>query len=285
VGYQLPWISGFGSVAGYNLPAVLQNTGLELSLTSFNFKGTVFNWSTSVSLTIPQNKLVAFPGLLASSYGQQYVVGQPFIGAGFGYQYTGVNPQTGIYNFVTKNASGLPSNPQDLSYITPPAQKFYGSLQNSFSYKSFQLDVFIQFVKQTGYNYEHFFANVPGFLNYNQPTAVLDNWQAIGNTSATEKFTTYRGTPAGQLAGQAYSAFQHSNAAISDASYIRLQNLSLSYKLPAGMQKAIHSQNTKIFLRAQNLFTITKYVGLDPETQGLTLPPLRVITAGINATF
>src|SRR6185503_4418212 len=64
VGYSLPAITGFTSVQA-NLPAVIQNTGLELEVTSSNIKGKDFSWTTSANFTLPKNKLISYPNLAA----------------------------------------------------------------------------------------------------------------------------------------------------------------------------------------------------------------------------
>src|SRR5262249_55217190 len=111
VGYTLPIVAGYSSVQA-NLPAIIQNWGEELMLNTVNIKSNNFNWSSSLSLTLPYNKLIAFPNLDATPYGSTLTVGQP-LSASKLYHYTGVDPQTGIYMFETKNTSGIPSYPQD----------------------------------------------------------------------------------------------------------------------------------------------------------------------------
>jgi hypothetical protein len=66
-----------------------------------------------------------------------------------------------------------------------------------------------------------------------------------------------------------------------------LKNVALSYSIPKTWQKAAHLQNARIYFRAQNLFTLTAahFVGFDPETGSAGLPPLRMLTFGIQATL
>lgn len=73
---------------------------------------------------------------------------------------------------------------------------------------------------------------------------------------------------------------------ITDASFIRLKNLSVSYKLSNKVLERIKLEGLRFYIIAQNLFTITNYKGADPETQSLlALPPLKVLTAGIQITL
>jgi len=78
----------------------------------------------------------------------------------------------------------------------------------------------------------------------------------------------------------------YSDGAVTDASFIRLKNLSLSYSFPQAMLKKTAITSTKFFIRGENLFLFTKYKGPDPETQNFyVIPTIRVITAGISVTF
>jgi TonB-dependent starch-binding outer membrane protein SusC len=277
VGYSLPQLTGFGSVQA-NLPAVVQNSGGEFVLNTINIKSRNFTWSSAINLTIPRNKLLSYPGLASSAYALSYVVGQSlFIKKLF--NNTGVNPGTGVYSYATKNASGEPSYPQDLQDTKPVTQSWYGGIQNSFTFKGFQLDIFFQFVKQLGVNDRRYFLNyLPGYFNLNQPTYVLARWQKPGDLTNIGKFSTeYAADPAGDITA--------SDFIVSDASFIRLKNLRLSYTLPGNWQQKVHLHNVRVYLQCQNLLTITKYLGPDPETQGLSLPPLRMITGGIQVSL
>ena len=74
-----------------------------------------------------------------------------------------------------------------------------------------------------------------------------------------------------------------SDAVFADASFIRLRNLSFSWRLPEKWKNNVHLQNGKLYMHCQNLLTITKYKGMDPETQNVfSLPPLRVLTVGVQ---
>jgi len=77
-----------------------------------------------------------------------------------------------------------------------------------------------------------------------------------------------------------------SDAAYTDASYIRLKNASFSWQIPNGWKKSAHFQSCRLYLQGQNLLTITSYKGLDPETKNSTsLSPLRVWTFGFQIGF
>ena len=277
IGYALPVITGFGSVTE-NSAGSIQNNGWEFTLNTQNIISKDFRWTTSIdNLTLPQNKLLAYPDLQNSSYNTTFAVGHS-VYSQFVYNYLGLNQQAGIYTFATQNANGFPSYPNDLIISRPVAQSAYGGMSNSFSYKGFQLDIMLQFVKQLGYNYLHTLG-IPGTIG-NQPVYVLNAWTNPQSITGTQKYTQdYSGE-----AAQAYEYIGPSDASISDASFIRFKNVALSYTLPGRWVKKMTLSNAKIYFQAQNLFTITSYKGLDPENQG-AMPPLRMITFGIQAGF
>lgn len=275
VGYPLPYVAGFSTVQ-FNLPAVVQNTGIEMTLNVTNIRTKRFSWTTSANLTIPSNKLVAFPNIASSPYAYTYIVGKSlFIQEWF--HNTGVNPQTGLYSFETKDPNG-PDYPQDLHATKPITQKYYGGVDNKLSYKGFELDIFVQYVDQLGYNYIESYGNQAGVVNQNEPTLVLNRWQSSGDLTNTQRFGT-----TGTTANSFYN-FQFSDGIIANTSFVRLKNLALSYQLPDGWRSKLHLQTVRIYLQCQNLFTITGFRGgMDPETGGgLALPPLRMITAGLK---
>jgi TonB-dependent starch-binding outer membrane protein SusC len=276
--YSLPQITGFNGVEA-NFPATVQNSGTEFSLNTTNIKTKNFSWTSSVNLSIPENKLVSFPGIENTSYFYSLKVGQSI----FSHQKAqsiGVNPQAGVYSFASKDGSGIPSYPQDFVFTQPVTQKFYGGIDNNFSYKGFQLDVFIMFVKKLGYNYQQGIPYQPGITNENQPTYVLNHWQKAGDQSNVQQFSENY-----NAAYNAYNYLLNSDAIITDASFLRLQNLALSYRFHSIWGKKAHIQNMRIYIQCQNLLTITSYKGIDPETGSTGLPPVRVITVGLQVTL
>jgi hypothetical protein len=281
VGYSLPLTTGFSSVQA-NLPAVVQNQGWEFEINTRNIEVKNFSWSTSFNISFPRNKLLSYPHLAASTYANTYVEGKSlFIQKLF--QYEGVDPQTGIYQFQdvkNKTLTATPDYPADLLPLKSVSQDFYGGLQNAIIYKNWQFDLFFQFVKQTGYNYWYGSYNSPGMMG-NQPIVVLDRWQKPGDNTTIQQFTQSYGS-------SAYSAYNigGSDYSVSDASFIRLKNISISYTLPDKVKRGLHLNNASLFIKGQNLFTITDYWGLDPENQNTGhLPALRVLIAGFKITI
>ena len=272
VGIPLPGTTGFSSLLG-NLNATVENSGWELELHTANIKTTDFQWTTSAQLSIPRNKLISFPNLSASTYSNSFVVGQP-LDIALLYHYTGVDPNTGLYTFQDFDGDGSITSPNDLKKPVHIGIDYHGGITNSLSYKNFTLDFLIQFVKQTGYNFLYT-SSLAGSMA-NQPTAVLDHWLSPGDNSSYQAFTA-------GYDDEAYTAYGNllsSDAIVSDASFIRLKNISLSYKLPLRDSRGL---DCRIYLMGQNLFTITNFLGMDPETQSLDqLPPLRMLSAGFE---
>ncbi len=273
------FVTGFASTPA-NLPALVQNSGGEFTLNSANIKTKTFSWRTMFNLTIPRNKLVSFPGLANSPYSSSYIVGQP-ITIQKVFHMVGVNDTTGLYEYALEKG-GLTYSPAynvDNTAIVNASPKYYGGILNSFQWKSFSLDILFQFVKQTGQNIFYSIYTQPGMMQ-NQPAIVFNRWQKPGDVKPYQIYS--------QSYGQAFTSFTamaYSDYAYSDASFIRLKNLSISYSVPARWNQKWHLQNLRVYLLAQNLLTITKYIGADPESQGNNLPPLRVLTAGFQLTL
>jgi TonB-dependent starch-binding outer membrane protein SusC len=274
-------VTGFKTISE-NLPALVQNTGQEFELNTLNIKTKNFKWSSSFNLTTADNRLLAFPNLASSPYANILVIGQP-INVQQAFKYAGVNPTTGIYQFASANGNPTSTplygtDPIDLINTTP---KFYGGFQNTFSYKSFSLDIFFQFRKQIGLKlWAQEGANPPGTM-FNVPTDVLNRWQKPGDIAEYERFTQDYGSAATNALNYAYV----SNFAYGNASFIRLKNVSLSWQIPQSVAKKIGAANFRVYVQGQNLMTLTKYDGMDPESQNALTGPRRVYTAGIQAGF
>ncbi len=280
VTYVLPSQTGFRGITA-NFPALVENSGLEIQLSATNVRGSSFNWSSGFNLTIPRNRLVEFPGIKNSSYANVYVVGQSLSVLNL-YRYLRVDPNTGTYEFETKNGSSNNPSNADRYVFGNLDPKFYGGLSNTLSYKGWQLDLFLEFKKQIGANYlQQVNTFLPGLM-YNQPQLILERWQKPGNDANIQKFTSQTST----IIETSANAFMRSDGAYGDASYVRLKTLSLSYDVQRKKLERIKLSAIRLYLNAQNLFVITRYQGNDPETKSFySLPPLRTLVAGLQLTF
>lgn len=279
VDYSLPSITGFISVKR-NLDALVQNKGWEFEVRTTNVNTNNFHWYTSANLTLNRNLLVSGPEGLDAFYRQK--IGYP-LSSIFVYHSLGVDPITGLYQVADAHGSPTsnPSRATDATSLIDFTPTFYGGLQNSINYKGLELDFLFQFRKQLQapiylHNY------IPGAINQvpgsNQPVTVLDRWQQPGDVRPIQRFSQNSSTLKNWVNAR------DSDQQYGDASYIRLKNLSLSWQLPDRLKQNLHAKNVKIYVQGQNLLTITNYKGLDPETvSSITLPPLRVITFGIQA--
>jgi len=265
--------TGFNSLAS-NFDAHIQNTGFEFELNTRNIEKKNFRWRSSFNLTVPRTKLLsASPSYF---FYNQSVIGQP-LSVVFRYTYEGVDATTGrpLYRDVTKDSlTFTPNFNLDRSVIGFSAPKFYGGLNNVIDYQNFELSFFFQFQSQDGNILP---TSTPGILSSgNQTTLWLDRWTKPGETDGLPRYTT---------TSSIYSAWGSSNAVWGNASFLKLRTVYLSYTLPNSIASRMKFDNLRFYLQGQNLWWTSKnkYV-YDPET-GTAMPPLRVITAGLNVTL
>ncbi|HEU4606522.1 MAG TPA: SusC/RagA family TonB-linked outer membrane protein, partial [Chitinophagaceae bacterium] len=262
VGYTLSPQAGFSEYIA-NFPAKVENSGWEFDVSSAVIESTNFQWNTSFNLTLPKNKLLEYPDLESSSDAAGYEVGQS-IRVVKGFHFTGIDPQTGIPQFLDVDKDGSISDPDDYVPIGQTMPSFFGGLSNRLHYKNWGLNFFFQFVKQEAPTMDYGpLVNAYGTMN-NAEVSVLDRWTTAGAT-ATLPRATANTSNAANMAFRNY--YRYSDAAWGDASYIRLKNLALSYDLTS-LTKKWNIEGSSIYLQAQNLLTFTNYKGLDPEVNG-----------------
>ncbi|MEN5436399.1 SusC/RagA family TonB-linked outer membrane protein [Sphingobacterium faecium] len=279
-----------------NLPALIQNTGLELELNTTNIATENFTWKTSANFTFYKNKLVEFPGIENTFYASSFLVGEPLNLTRL-YHYQGVDETTGRATYEDRNGDGVING--DDRYVADLGTPFYGGFNNTFSYKGFELGVFFQFNHRFG---------VTKILNTRPGAMVNQNEHWLGRWSPTNPNTDIPGaitpssptsTPAGTALNNSYNLYSSSDAVYGDASYIKLRSINLSYNLPKNWTSRLKMSNCSVFMQGQNLFTWAKnkYVldtettvqggpsGLGTGTISQVLPPLRTIVFGFNCQF
>jgi len=281
----LPSITGFSSITA-NLGATIQNQGFEFVINSVNIKNRDFTWTTGFNLSAARNKLIKFPNFENSGFQYVYTIGQP-VNSRRSYRLGGVNTENGRYQFYDHlgEITQTPDDILDMTSIINILPKYYGGIQNSFTYKGFSLDLNFYFVKQLGHNYLFSNAVPPGWINNptGQGNQVLD---VIESLSSKDKPGLLQRPSQSFDSFLSYLDVNRSDGVYSDASYIRLRNVYLGYTFSNKLIKKARIQTLKVYLQGQNLLTFTNFKGADPENQNFTvLPPLKVITAGIQVSL
>lgn len=275
VSYPLPATAGFSSVVA-NLPATVQNSGWELTLSSENIVTQNFRWSSNFNISQNKNKLLEFPDLENSAYRGLYAIGRSINSLGMRH-YTGVDPATGYYTFADTNGDGTVDqfgNTDNIYKDNTPS--YFGGLTNNFQYKNFQLSFFFMFTKQKGVL--RLSNIVPGSLAQGLSNQLVLDQQSSGKP------------PLENLTAESYrldlANYYSSDAVWVDASYIRLQNLAISYNLPKSIIRRAKLQSLRFYFQGQNLITITGYRGTDPASPGsFSLAPRKIITTGLQITL
>lgn len=293
VGYTLSSQSGFTEYTA-NLPAKVQNSGVEIDINSTNINKKDLKWTTSFNLSVPKNKLLAYPGLESSSDASSYEIGQS-IRMIKGYHFTGVDPATGNPTFLDVNKDGFYTEEDDYVVLGQTMPKYFGGLSNTISYKKLTVDIFFQFVNQEAPSLDYGpLASTIGSRS-NKPDYFIGYWSNPGEETNIPRPTNTSTKDAYKLYNNQY---RYSDAVWGDASYIRLKNVAISYDLSSVTDKW-NINGTTLYVQGQNLLTFTKYKGSDPEINGFDrrfvypinpfgsvkspkLPLLRVITIGLK---
>lgn len=298
VSYLQPIQTGFSSIIA-NAPYVVKNTGWETTVSSNNISRKNFQWTTSLNLSQNRNKLASFPDIASSPYASSYIVGQS-LNAKQLLPYAGVNAQTGLFEFYkadgTKSSSlvilsGFNKVGGDLTQLVDLMPKLQGGLTNTITWKTLTLAFVLQFNIQKGPNYLHNIYSGPGFIPgtplVNQPAALLNGlWHKEGDAAITQRLNSGFAGVNGFNVYLASIGFINSMGAYSDASYIRMKNVSLTYSLPEKWTRRMFVKGCSLYANAQNLFLITGYKVGDPETLNIyTIPPQRTVVLGINVNL
>jgi TonB-linked SusC/RagA family outer membrane protein len=282
-GVPTPSFTGFNTVTA-NSPANVQNDGWEGYMNARIIESKVFSWTLGFNIGINRNKLLGYPDFELSPYYTTLKIGKS-LNTIYVYHYLGINPQNGQRGIADYNHDGIvtavtgipPGTVNDDRYVaidlTP---KYSGGISNQFTYKRCMLSLFFNFKKQLG---ALPYTAVAGSLG-NVPLDVFNNhWQKPGDLTRYTRFSTFGGAATD-------SYFTQSDGAYTDASFLRLNNLSFSYSLPETACKKAHMQGVTLSIDMSNVFTITSYKGIDPEVNTFgTLPQSRNIAGRIAFNF
>ena len=273
---QLAWASGLD--ANWSNDGKLENTGFDVhaAVKVLNLKD--FRWEVGASVGHYKNKVTALPDndrtFETDLYGAtiQTKVGQP-VGLFYGYETNGVYSTTdaanadakylvkdngdkvffkaGDMNFVDRDGNHV-IDANDRTVIGDPNPDIYGNIHTTASWKNLTLTaVFNYSLGNDIFNYQRMLLE-GGTYFLNQTTAMKSRWTTEGQQTAYPR-AEYN-DPMGNS--------RFSDRWIEDGSYLRMSNLTLSYYLPI---QSTYLQGITIFGNVTNLFTITKYLGSDPD--------------------
>ena len=288
--------------AGINEPGLLlnagslRNRGIELSLSTKNITGP-FTWSTEVTVAHNQNKILSLGGLTPDKVSaHKNIVNFAGHATGVYYlaEYAGVDPATGqelIYDLHRNKVPAVSAAQIDEAriphYNKPSVPKLFGGINNSFTCKGFDLSAFLTFsygnyVLDEG---ERALSYVSGKNNLVADAA--HSW-----TKENPQTTFPRLLYNDPIAGSNTTRFLH------DASYLRMKNITLGYSFKNRVKQIKFLKDIRVYVAAQNLFTVTGFPGWDPEVSGnyltniersqhtgityMDMPQVKSIVAGIN---
>lgn len=280
----MPYYTGFNSVLA-NWPAMVQNNGWEFSLNATPFKSNKFSWSVYFNISANKNKLLSYPDIENSAYFNMYKVGQSLNNI-YVLHNTGVDPQTGQFTFADQNKDGITR----IDYLTEAGTGvddriialdlnpvFFGGLFNQIRYGNWNLSFHLSFKKQVAANEMSGTQDIGQMRNVSREY-YNNRWTKPGDIAKYARASTT--SPAD------WSNYMNSDGVYSDASFIRLSSLAVSYTIPSVVVKKAGMSACSLFLNTQNLFILTRYRGIDPETHLFgELPPPKIITGGISVQF
>ncbi|RXK85429.1 SusC/RagA family TonB-linked outer membrane protein [Filimonas effusa] len=242
----------------------MRNIGQEFMLSSRNIVKKDLTWTTDFNIAFNQNKVLKIADGIGelTAFGEIYEKGNAIVlkegyglGQFIGYVAAGVDPATGLQLYQAGDGSKVTEpKPSDRRLIGSAQPKFVYGMTNAVSYKNFDLSVFIQ-GSQGNKIYNGVRVETEGMKDSrNQSTAILSRWRKPGDVTNMP----------GVLAGSDNNALI-STRFLENGSYLRFRTITLSYRLGESLIERIGFRSASIYVSAQNLFTITKYTGFDPE--------------------
>jgi TonB-dependent starch-binding outer membrane protein SusC len=300
---NIPQSSGFSNSL-QNIGSV-ENRGLELAINTVNVERSDFQWFTEFNVSFNKNKVLSIDNdrteLIQGSFENVNSynitrVGEP-LGSFYGRIVDGIfqtqeeinnsaqkNARPGDFKFRDINGDGV-INDSDRTIIGNPNPKFFGGFNNTFKFKNFDLNIFLQGTFGNDImNFQRFETlNLNG--QNNQSTEVLNRWTP-SNPSNT--------IPRANIGGgqRIFSTFH-----MEDGSFVRVRNISLGYTIPSSLSQKLRINTSRVYVSGQNLFTFTKYSGYDPEVnffgsgsinQGVdfgSFPNAKTLLVGLNLKF
>jgi len=275
----------------------MQTQGIELSANGRIINTTKWRWDMGFNIAKYRNKITQIPnGSMTTSYGGATVLTQVGLPANvfYGYKTNGVytsdneaaasgikeaqpsgnllSPKGGDVRFIDINHDGIIDG-KDATVIGNPNPDFTGAITSTVSYKRISLSTLFTFSKGNQiYNFDRQQLENESSFN-NQTLDVLNRWRVNGQVTDVPKATF--GDPIGNS--------RFSDRWIEDGSYLRLRTISLVYNVPVKAKGALKS--IKIYATGNNLFTLTKYLGYDPEFSATESVLTQGIDTGLEPLF
>ncbi|RZK59506.1 MAG: SusC/RagA family TonB-linked outer membrane protein [Pedobacter sp.] len=263
----------------------MRNRGVEFEVSGDVIKSRDFTWSIGANAGYNKNKILHVTDI-TDSYpdGDTRIlkVGLPY-GTYYAPDWAGVNPQTGeaqYYNLDGTITTTYNVNTQSTTNSGSLYPTFTGGFNTSLSYKGITASALFSFVSNVmRWNNEDFYDENQRYATSNQTVRMLENrWQKAGDSgddAILQRFDIPR---------------NFTSKDIQDASFLRLRNVNIAYALPKSiLEKTKFIKGVKVFVQGQNLFTWTKWRGLDPENNAVygryQYPNTRTYTAGLNVNF
>jgi TonB-linked SusC/RagA family outer membrane protein len=289
----LPATSGFEGV--WSNVGELENKGVEFSIHSNNLTGE-FIWTTDFNMAFNKNTIIDINGPEITPNSINYVMeGQP-IGVFNIVKYAGVDPENGDALYYISADSDETTNNYNIAekqIVGSPNPDFTGGFNNYFEYAGIDLNVLISFVYGNEiYNGAGVYQSANGDWFDNQTVDQMNRWQQPGDITDVPQARLGDG-----------NGTKESSRYLSDGSYVRFRNVNLGYTLPKSLTSRINMSSVRVYVGVQNLYTLTKYKGWDPEVNYLgagrstqnnniiqgydfyTAPQARTYTLGINLSF
>ena len=287
---EIPAIAGFPDT--YANMGNLRNQGFELEINSVNFDRE-FVWRTSFMIAANRNKLTSL-GDGSDRIGTTHWVGKPLgIGNRYMIQADGIWQSNeadeaarygnvpGDVKYVDQNQDGVIDD-EDRVFCGSYYPNFYGSLTNDFSYKNFDLSIFMTFSQgRDVYNGNNYIL-LSGSTGDNNRIEMLERWTP---KNPSNKYPRASSTGSNRLSTTT-SEF------LEDASFLKVKNITLGYTLPKQTISKLGMSHLRFYLSVSNPFTFTGYTGMDPEdgdvwndTRSSSYPITTTYTFGLQAQF
>lgn len=302
---EKPYIAtiGEGGYCWYN-GGDMVNKGVEIVLNWRQAVNKDFSYEIGLNVTAMKNKVTGLMDDIYYTWGggngrDKSIVGQA-LGSWMGYKTDGIfrtqeevdaykaqykvsfgSPAVGRVRYVDTNGDGE-INDRDRTWLGTDLPKAQFGLNLSANYKDFDLSMFFSSIIRDAWNNSKYYTDFFPLWTGNHGTQLLDAANAYENYLANGYYASDVPAPA---IDNSNSEGEGSDYYIEDGSFLRLKSLSLGYSLPRHIQSKLSLKGARIYFQAQNLFTITKYTGADPEGLGYPYAMPRQYTFGIQFGF